>query len=86
MPQALLDHLRYPEDLFNIQAEVYSTYHVDNADVLYNKGDQWAIPDNVSLSGAGPHGGLLRDHEAARAPPRRSSCSCCRSCRTAART
>ncbi len=53
MPQALLDHVRYPEDLFNVQAEVYSTYHVDNADVLYNKGDQWAIPDNVSLSGPG---------------------------------
>jgi uncharacterized membrane protein (UPF0182 family) len=54
MPQALLDHLRYPEDLFNVQAEVYSTYHVDNADILYNKGDQWAIPSNVALSGAGP--------------------------------
>ena len=53
MPQALLDHLRYPEDLFNVQAEIYSTYHVDNADVLYNKGDQWGIPDNVSLSGPG---------------------------------
>ena len=53
MPQALLDHLRYPEDLFNVQAEVYSTYHVDDADVLYNKGDQWAIPENVALSGAG---------------------------------
>jgi uncharacterized protein len=53
MPQALLDHLRYPEDLFNVQAEVYSSYHVDNPDVLYNKGDQWQIPDNVSLSGPG---------------------------------
>jgi uncharacterized membrane protein (UPF0182 family) len=53
MPQALLDHLRYPEDLFNVQAEVYTTYHVDNPDVLYNKGDQWGIPDNVSLSGPG---------------------------------
>ena len=53
MPQALLEHLRYPEDLFDVQAEVYSTYHVDGADVLYNKGDQWAIPENVSLSGAG---------------------------------
>ncbi len=53
MPQPLLDHLRYPEDLFNVQAEVYSTYHVDNPDVLYNKGDQWAIPDNVALSGPG---------------------------------
>ncbi|MBE3034353.1 MAG: UPF0182 family protein, partial [Actinobacteria bacterium] len=54
MPQALLDHIRYPEGLFDVQAEVYSTYHVDGADVLYNKGDQWAIPENVALSGAGP--------------------------------
>ena len=65
MPQALLEHVRYPEDLFNVQAEMYSTYHVDDADVLYNKGDQWEIPDNVSMSGPGPHGRLLRDHEAA---------------------
>jgi len=54
MPPALQDHLRYPEGLFDVQAEVYSTYHVDGADVLYNKGDQWAIPENVALSGAGP--------------------------------
>ena len=46
--------MRYPEDLFTIQSQVYATYHVDNADVLYNKGDQWSIPTNVSLSGAGP--------------------------------
>jgi uncharacterized membrane protein (UPF0182 family) len=54
VPQALLAHVRYPEDLFTIQTQVYATYHVDNADVLYNKGDQWSIPTNVSLSGAGP--------------------------------
>jgi uncharacterized protein len=54
MPQALLAHVRYPEDLFTIQSQVYATYHVNNADVLYNKGDQWSIPTNVSLSGAGP--------------------------------
>ena len=53
MPQPLLEHLRYPEDLFNVQAELYSTYHVDDADVLYNKGDQWAIPENVALSAGG---------------------------------
>jgi len=54
VPQALLEHVRYPEDLFTIQSQVYATYHVDNADVLYNKGDQWSIPTNVALSGAGP--------------------------------
>lgn len=47
MPQALLEHVRYPEDLFNVQASIYSTYHVASPDVLYNKGDQWAIPEMV---------------------------------------
>jgi uncharacterized protein len=54
IPQALLQHVRYPEGLFDTQAEVYTTYHVDNPALLYNKGDQWQIPQNVSLSGPGP--------------------------------
>ena len=33
------------------QARVFETYHVDDPDVLYNKGDQWQIPENVSLTG-----------------------------------
>ncbi len=51
MPQVLLQHVRYPEDLFTTQAEVYSTYHVNNAGVLYNKGDQWSIPTDPSGAG-----------------------------------
>ena len=54
IPRQLLEHVRYPEGLFDIQAETYTTYHVDDAALLYNKGDQWQIPDNVSLSGPGP--------------------------------
>jgi uncharacterized membrane protein (UPF0182 family) len=54
VPPELLEHVRYPEGLFDIQAEVWSTYHVDGPDVLYNKGDQWMIPENVSLDGTGP--------------------------------
>jgi uncharacterized membrane protein (UPF0182 family) len=54
VPQELLDHVRYPEGLFDIQAEVWSTYHVDGPEILYNKGDQWQVPDNVALSGPGP--------------------------------
>lgn len=51
MPTALQAHIRYPEGYFNTQAEVYATYHVQDPEVLYNKGDQWQIPDNVELSG-----------------------------------
>jgi uncharacterized membrane protein (UPF0182 family) len=53
MPTVLRRHVRYPEDYFNTQAEVYATYHVQDPSVLYNKGDQWQIPSNVSLSGPG---------------------------------
>jgi uncharacterized membrane protein (UPF0182 family) len=53
MPQDLRVHLRYPEGYFNTQARVYATYHVQDPEVLYNKGDQWDIPDNVALSGPG---------------------------------
>jgi len=44
MPETLRVHLRYPEDFFNIQAEVYQTYHMEDARVFYNKEDLWAIP------------------------------------------
>jgi len=50
MPQVLLAHIRYPQDLFNIQAEAFSTYHVTQPDVLYSKNNQWAIPTGTSLS------------------------------------
>jgi uncharacterized protein len=44
MPAAIRAHLRYPEDLFRLQAEVYKTYHMLDPQVFYNKEDQWAIP------------------------------------------
>jgi len=53
VPKSLLDHVRYPEALFNIQAETWTTYHVDGPEILYNKGDQWAIPENVSTTEMG---------------------------------
>ena len=37
-------HLRYPETIFAIQAAMYSTYHMTNPVVFYNKEDQWQIP------------------------------------------
>jgi uncharacterized membrane protein (UPF0182 family) len=44
MPAALRAHVRYPEDLFAIQAQVYATYHMTQPAVLYNREDQWDIP------------------------------------------
>jgi len=44
MPADLLPHIRYPEDLFSIQAEVYRTYHMSEPSDFYNKEDLWAWP------------------------------------------
>jgi uncharacterized membrane protein (UPF0182 family) len=44
MPADLQAHIRYPEDLFNIQARKYATYHMEDPQVFYNKEDLWAIP------------------------------------------
>ena len=43
MSADLRAHLRYPEYIFSLQTAVYSTYHMDQPRVLYNKEDQWAV-------------------------------------------
>jgi len=44
MPADLRGHVRYPEDIFTIQTAMYSTYHMTNPAVFYNKEDQWDVP------------------------------------------
>src|SRR5881394_1779961 len=44
MPVDLQKHIRYPEDLFLIQARLYQAYHMEAADVFYNREDLWQFP------------------------------------------
>src|SRR5712692_1417655 len=44
MPPDLQKHIRYPEDLFLIQAQVYRAYHMDAPEVFYNREDLWQFP------------------------------------------
>ena len=44
MPEGLRAHLRYPQDLFRVQADMYSTYHMLDPQVFYNREDNWSIP------------------------------------------
>ncbi len=44
MPAGLRSHVRYPEDIFQVQSAVYATYHMTNPAVFYNKEDQWEAP------------------------------------------
>jgi len=47
LPPALAAHLRYPVDLFAVQAEVYATYHMRDPRVFYNREDVWAVAQEV---------------------------------------
>ncbi len=47
MPDSIKEHIKYPIDLFKIQAQIYSTYHMDDVKVFYNKEDAWQIPNEV---------------------------------------
>lgn len=47
MPGNLLEHIRYPEDLFQIQAKVLLNFHVNNPSVFYNREDTWDIAKKV---------------------------------------
>jgi uncharacterized membrane protein (UPF0182 family) len=54
MPASLREHVRYPEDIFAIQASVYATYHMTQPAVFYNREDQWEIPVIEDTGDAGP--------------------------------
>ncbi|MBL7053686.1 UPF0182 family protein [Patescibacteria group bacterium] len=49
MNTTLREHTRYPEDLFDYQTKLYSTYHMDKIQIFYNKEDQWVIPSRIGL-------------------------------------
>ena len=49
-PADLREHWRYPQDLFQIQAEQYLTYHVVDPVELFNRTDTWAVPQEILIS------------------------------------
>jgi len=44
MPDDLRAHIRYPEDIFKYQTFIYSTYHMEQPQIFYNKEDKWEVP------------------------------------------
>jgi hypothetical protein len=39
----LVDHFRYPEDLFRVQTSMWGRYHMDDPDDFYIRNDEWAV-------------------------------------------
>ncbi|MGO9777453.1 MAG: UPF0182 family protein [Terracidiphilus sp.] len=53
MPPDLRKHVRYPELLLKLQAEVYGLYHMTNPEVFYNREDLWTVATEVGLGEGG---------------------------------
>ena len=47
----LLAHVRYPEDMFRVQRDILSAYHVTTADAFYGGQDFWRVPLDPSSFG-----------------------------------
>ncbi|MGC9158800.1 MAG: UPF0182 family protein [Terracidiphilus sp.] len=53
MPSDLRRHVRYPELLLQLQAEVYGLYHMTDPEVFYNREDLWSIASEVGMDANG---------------------------------
>jgi hypothetical protein len=48
MPKDLRAHIRYPEELFSIQANMYALFHMTDPRVFYNKEDLWRVAQSAA--------------------------------------
>jgi uncharacterized protein len=53
MPAWLHKHVRYPELLLSLQAEVYGLYHMTNPEVFYNREDLWTVATETGMAQGG---------------------------------
>jgi uncharacterized membrane protein (UPF0182 family) len=53
MPAWLQKHVRYPELLLSLQAEVYGLYHMTNPEVFYNREDLWTVATETGMAEGG---------------------------------
>jgi uncharacterized protein len=53
MPPGLRKHVRYPELLLKLQAEVYGLYHMTDPEAFYNREDLWTVATEVGMSESG---------------------------------
>jgi uncharacterized membrane protein (UPF0182 family) len=48
MPSGLRKHVRYPEELFQLQSQVYGLYHMTSPEVFFNREDLWTVATETS--------------------------------------
>ena len=53
MPPSLVEHLRYAEDLFRVQTEMWGRYHVEDTENFYQRASEWAVSQDPGRTGEG---------------------------------
>jgi len=53
MPADLRKHVRYPEELFRLQSQVYGLYHMTNPEVFFNREDLWTVATETASDESG---------------------------------
>ncbi len=48
--QRIVEHFRYPQDLFRLQSDLYTSYHIPTAAAFYNRADEWDIPADPAFA------------------------------------
>jgi len=54
LPDDLRAHIRYPDGIYRIQTNLYTTYHMDDPEDFYHREDQWQIPTAAESEGKVP--------------------------------
>ena len=50
IPPGVLEHLRYPEDMFKVQREILTQYHVEDPTTFYGATDRWRVPEDPTVT------------------------------------
>ena len=54
MPEGIENHLRYPQDMFRVQSQIYLDYHVTEENQLFSRDDAWSFPGDPSITPGNP--------------------------------
>jgi uncharacterized protein len=53
----IADNFRYPQDLFALQSDIYTSYHIQDATAFFNRADEFALPNDPAAAANAASGG-----------------------------
>jgi len=63
IPQSLVDHFRYPEDLFTVQTNMWGRYHIDDPQAFYSQTAGWSVAQDPGHDVQNPQQGTTTNQQ-----------------------